>query len=119
MRKSVSVAALIVATVFAFSATPSPRRVRASASSETQGSAVEVKIDNFVFGPQALTISAGTTVTWINHDDIPHTVVSSDGLFKSKVLDTDDQFSFTFSKPGTYPYFCSIHPKMTAKIIAQ
>jgi len=119
MRRSVSVLAVMVAAVFVFGATPSPRRVRASGSAEAQGAAVEVKIDNFVFGPQTLTVSAGTTVTWINRDDIPHTVVSNDGVFKSKVLDTDDKFSFTFAKPGTYPYFCSIHPKMTAKVVVQ
>jgi plastocyanin len=80
---------------------------------------VEVKIDNFSFGPATVTVSAGTTVTWTNRDDIPHTVVSTDGAFKSKVLDTDEKFSFTFSKPGTYPYFCSIHPKMTGKVVVQ
>jgi len=78
-----------------------------------------VKIDNFSFGPTELTVAAGTTVTWTNHDDIPHTVVSDDKLFKSKVLDTDQTFSFTFDKPGSYPYFCSLHPKMTGKVIVQ
>ena len=84
-------------------------------------STVEVKIDNFSFGPTTLTIPVGTTVTWINRDDIPHTVVSSDDpkVFKSKVLDTDEKFSFTFTKAGTYPYFCSVHPKMTGKVIVQ
>jgi plastocyanin len=80
---------------------------------------VEVKIDNFSFGPATVTVPVGTTVTWTNSDDIPHTAVSTDGLFKSKVLDTDDKFSFVFSKPGTYPYFCTIHPKMTGQIIVQ
>ncbi len=79
----------------------------------------EVKIDNFSFGPAAITVAAGTTVTWTNRDDIPHTVVSDDKIFKSKVLDTDEKFSYTFSKPGTYPYFCSVHPKMTGKVIVQ
>lgn len=83
--------------------------------------AAEVKIDNFNFGPGTLTVPVGTTVTWINRDDIPHTVVSSDDSksFKSKVLDTDEKFSFTFSKAGTFPYFCSIHPKMTGKVVVQ
>jgi plastocyanin len=80
---------------------------------------LEVKIDNFSFGPGTLTVPEGTTVTWTNRDDIPHTVVSTDGVFKSKVLDTDEKFSFTFSKTGTYPYFCSIHPKMTGKVVVQ
>jgi plastocyanin len=81
--------------------------------------ATEVKIDNFSFGPGTLTVPVGTTVTWTNRDDIPHTVVSPEGVFKSKVLDTDEKFSFTFSKAGSYPYFCSIHPKMTAKVVVQ
>jgi plastocyanin len=79
----------------------------------------EVKIDNFSFGPETLTVAAGTTITYSNHDDIPHTVVSTDGVFKSKVLDTDEKFSYTFAKPGTFPYFCSIHPKMTGKVVVQ
>ena len=81
--------------------------------------AVEVKIDNFSFGPQSITVSPGTKVTWKNRDDIPHTVVSTEGVFKSRVLDTDDTFSFTFDKPGTYPYFCSVHPKMTGQVIVK
>jgi plastocyanin len=91
------------------------------ASAQEKVSTMEVKIDNFSFGPAALTVPVGTTVTWINRDDIPHTVVSTDDskTFKSKVLDTDEKFSFTFSKAGTYPYFCSIHPKMTGKVIVQ
>src|ERR1700756_1110889 len=82
-------------------------------------SSPEVKIDNFSFGPATLTVTAGTTVTWTNRDDIPHTVVSDDKVFKSKVLDTDEKFSYTFTKPGTYSYFCSIHPKMTGKVVVQ
>lgn len=80
-------------------------------------SAAEVKIDNFSFTPSTVSVPAGTQVRWINRDDIPHTVVSEDKAFKSKALDTDDEFSYTFSKPGTYKYFCSLHPKMTATII--
>ncbi len=79
----------------------------------------EVKIDNFSFSPATLEIRAGTKVTWTNADDIPHTVVSDEKIFKSKALDTDEKFSFTFDKPGTYPYFCSLHPKMTAKVVVQ
>ena len=80
---------------------------------------VEVKIDNFNFMPGDLTVAAGTTVTWVNHDDVPHTVRTADGAIKSKALDTDDKFSMTFDKPGTYEYFCSIHPKMTAKVVVK
>jgi plastocyanin len=78
-----------------------------------------VKIDNFSFTPQTLTVPAGTKVTWINKDDVPHTVRSNDKTIKSRVLDTDDQFSYTFSTPGTNSYFCSIHPHMTGKIIVR
>jgi len=86
---------------------------------QAPAASMEVKIDNFSFGPAAITVPVGTTVTWINRDDIPHTVVSDDKIFKSKVLDTDEKFSYTFSKPGTYPYFCSVHPKMTGKVVVQ
>jgi plastocyanin len=81
---------------------------------------VEVKIDNFMFAPMDLTLAPGTTVRWINRDDIPHTVVSEDKTtFKSKAMDTDESFSYTFRQPGTYTYFCSIHPKMVAKIVVK
>jgi len=79
----------------------------------------EVKIDNFAFLPQRLAVKAGTTVTWINADDSPHTVASNTKLFKSKALDTDDRFSFTFTTPGVYEYFCSVHPHMTGTIVVE
>ena len=79
----------------------------------------EVKIDNFVFGPQTITVPVGATVKWTNKDDIPHTAVSTEGAFKSKVMDTDESFSYTFTKPGTYTYYCSVHPKMTGKVVVQ
>ncbi len=78
-----------------------------------------VKIDNFSFTPTSLTVPAGTTVTWVNRDDVPHTVVSTEKKFKSPTLDTDEQFSYKFTEPGAYEYFCSIHPKMTGKIVVQ
>jgi plastocyanin len=81
--------------------------------------AAEVKIDNFSFGPEKLVITVGTKVTWMNRDDTPHTVVSMEGSFKSGVLDTDEKFSHTFTKPGTYGYFRSVHPKMTGQIIVK
>jgi plastocyanin len=82
--------------------------------------AITVTIDNFSFAPMQLEIKAGTEVTWINKDDVPHTVVSDDHkLFKSRALDTDEKFSFTFKDPGTYEYFCSVHPKMTGKIVVK
>lgn len=80
---------------------------------------VEIKIDNFSFTPSTITVATGTQVHWTNGDDIPHTVVSEDQSFKSKALDTNDQFSYTFAKPGTYKYFCSIHPKMTATVVVK
>ena len=66
-----------------------------------------------------MTVAVGSTVTWTNRDDIPHTIVSTEKIFKSKVLDTDEKFSFTFTKAGTYPYFCSIHPKMTGSVVVR
>ena len=91
----------------------------ATALQEAKAAPVEVKIDNFSFSPATITVPAGTTVRWTNRDDIPHTVVSDKEIFKSKTLDTDDQFSYSFTKPGTYDYFCSIHPKMTGKVVVQ
>ena len=79
-----------------------------------------VSIDNFTFTPQTLTVKAGTTVTWTNRDDIPHTVASASNAFaKSKALDTDDSYSFTFTTPGTYQYFCYIHPRMVGSIVVE
>jgi plastocyanin len=80
----------------------------------------EVTIDNFSFLPQTLTVPVGTTVTWINRDDVPHTVVSVDKkTMVSPALDTDEKFSFTFSAAGTNDYFCSVHPHMKGRIIVQ
>jgi len=106
------VAALIgLAVLIAFSG---------GAAAGEKTSAKEITIDNFSFAPQSLSVSVGTEVTWVNHDDIPHTVVSEDlTTFRSRALDTDEKFSFTFSKAGTYTYFCSIHPKMTAKVVVR
>jgi plastocyanin len=76
---------------------------------------VQVTIDNFTFAPTELAVKVGDTVTWINHDDIPHTVVSA-GKFRSKAMDTDDKYTFTFAATGDYKYFCSLHPHMTGMI---
>jgi plastocyanin len=78
-----------------------------------------VEIANFTFKAPTITVKPGTTVTWTNADDIPHTVVSKDGLFRSKVLDSGDKFSFTFAKTGQFGYFCSIHPHMTGTVIVK
>ncbi len=125
MRRSVSKAVLTLGLAFGIGALGARQDYFAANAqqkpeiTEIKIDITEIKIDNFSFGPTTLTVPVGTTVTWTNRDDIPHTVVSTDGVFKSKVLDTDEKFSFTFSKAGTYPYFCSIHPKMTAKVIVQ
>jgi len=113
-----SVAVALVAATVLLARSPS-----VSANAQRQASAApgvnDVKIDNFSFGPRTLSVAAGTTVTWTNRDDIPHNVVSTEGVFKSKVVDTDEKFSYTFAKPGTFSYFCSIHPKMIGKIVVQ
>ena len=88
-------------------------------ASQAYAATVEVKIDNFVFNPQQVTVHAGDTVTWVNHDDIPHTVTSKTLVFRSKALDSDDKFSFTFTAPGSFPYFCSLHPHMTGTIVVE
>jgi amicyanin len=79
----------------------------------------EVKIDNFTFDPPRLTVKAGTSVTWHNEDDIPHNIVASGKAFRSKTLDTEDKYSFTFTTPGIYAYFCGLHPHMTGTIVVE
>src|SRR5262249_6183814 len=76
-------------------------------------------IDNFSLTPATLTVPARTTVTWTNHDDVPHTVTATDKSYSSGAIDTDGTFSHQFTTPGTYAYFCSIHPTMTAQIIVK
>jgi plastocyanin len=105
---------VLIAVLVLLAGSPSVR-----ANDQAPAASAAVKIDNFVFGPQTITVPVGTTVTWTNSDDIPHTSVSTDGVFKSKVLDTDEKFSYTFTKAGTYPYYCTIHPKMTGKVVVQ
>ena len=80
---------------------------------------VQVKIGNFVFSPQELKVKAGTKVTWTNEDDIPHTVASTTQGLRSMAMDTDQSFSFTFTTPGTYKYFCGLHPHMTGTIVVE
>ncbi|HXY07646.1 MAG TPA: cupredoxin family copper-binding protein [Terriglobales bacterium] len=94
------------------------RQVSASQKTSAE-SRTEVQIDNFTFTPGSIIVKAGTQVTWINHDDIPHTVDSTEGKFRSSALDTDDKFDFRFTQPGEYPFYCRIHPKMTGKIVVQ
>ena len=114
MRRSNWILSVAASVVLALVALPAAERTVAAGPSTA-----DIKIDNFSFAPATLTVKAGTQITWTNGDDIPHTVVSDDHTFKSKVLDTDEKFTFTASKPGTYSYFCSIHPKMTAKVVVE
>jgi plastocyanin len=79
---------------------------------EAQTSATEVRVDNFTFGPDTVTVPVNSMVVWVNKDDIPHVIASNDGLFKSRALDTDQKYSYSVRKAGAYPYYCSIHPKM-------
>jgi len=105
---------VLIGMLLLFAGSPSVK-----ANDQPSAAKAAVNIDNFVFGPQTITVPVGATVTWTNKDDIPHTSVSAEGVFKSKVLDTDEQFSYTFTKAGTYPYYCTIHPKMTGKVVVQ
>jgi plastocyanin len=98
-----------------------PQKTSSSGTKEMAMNAVpnQVVIENFSFQPTTLTVKAGTKVTWVNRDDVPHTATDTDKRFNSKALDTDDQFSFTFEQPGTYNYYCALHPKMTGQIIVK
>ena len=78
-----------------------------------------ITIDNFTFSPKELTVAVGTTVKWVNHDDIPHTIVEKKTTFRSKALDTDDSYSFTFTSAGTFDYFCGLHPHMVGQVIVK
>ena len=78
-----------------------------------------ITIDNFTFTPKELTVALGTTVKWVNHDDIPHTVANKDKAFRSQALDTDDSYSFTVTSAGTFDYFCGLHPHMVGKVIVK
>jgi plastocyanin len=93
--------------------------VAAVIAAPAQAEETQVKIDNFTFNPQQITVKAGATVVWTNGDDIPHTVTSTTMAFRSQALDTDDKFSFTFATPGKYDYFCSLHPHMTGTIVVE
>jgi plastocyanin len=91
----------------------------ALAANPAKAADIAVKIDNFTFSPQTTKVKVDDTVTWTNADDIPHTVTSKTSAFRSKALDTDDKFAFTFTAPGTFEYFCSLHPHMTGSIVVE
>jgi plastocyanin len=118
MRRKLFFTGSVVALSLALAAGVILHPTRAK-SEDTQTASMEVRVDNFTFGPDTLTVPANSIVTWVNKDDIPHVIASNDGLFKSKALDTDDKYSYTFTKPGTYAYYCSVHPKMVGKIVVQ
>jgi plastocyanin len=120
MKSIMGIFVFVGTVLIAFALAQGAKTSLAMSPGDKPASSATVKIDNFSFGPAAITIPAGTTVTWTNNDDVPHVVTSDDNkMFKSKALDTDDHFSFTFTKPGTYNYYCAIHPKMVAKIVVQ
>jgi plastocyanin len=91
----------------------------ASGTVAAQDAANVITIDNFTFTPNELTVAVGTTVKWVNHDDIPHTIANKDKAFRSQALDTDDSYSFTFTGAGTFDYFCGLHPHMIGKVIVK
>jgi amicyanin len=114
MRSAIVAAALGAATATALAAVVLP------GWADTAPQAITVSIDNFTFTPPTLTVKAGTTVTWTNKDDIPHGIAATNNAFpKSRALDTDDSYSFTFTTPGTYQYFCYIHPHMVGTIVVE
>jgi plastocyanin len=110
---------IFTATLLSLPLASGPLQMGPVAAAEAKPNVTAITIDNFSFAPMQIEIAAGTQVTWINKDDVPHTVVSVDHKFKSRALDTDESFSFTFQDPGTYEYFCSVHPKMTGKIVVK
>lgn len=104
------------ALAVAFSVTAAGVAARAETAAAANP-AVTVEISNFTFSPETVTVAPGTTVTWVNHDDIPHLVVDTGKAFRSKALDTDDTYSFTFTSAGSFDYFCSLHPHMTGTVV--
>ncbi|TMQ30817.1 MAG: hypothetical protein E6K70_23545 [Planctomycetota bacterium] len=98
-----------------------PEMKGTAALDKSSGPVQEIVIDNFTFSPATVTIAPGTRVVWINHDDVPHTATSTSKpkRFESGTLDTDDKFAHVFTEPGTYSYFCAVHPKMTGQIIVK
>ena len=106
--------ALVAMLALTLAALPAPLR-----HAHAQPAAAQVRIASFTFSPKTITVPVGAALTWSNDDDVPHTVVATDGSFRSKPLDTGDKFSVTFTKPGEYTYFCSIHPMMTGKVVVK
>ncbi len=113
-----TVAAAVALVALVLSGRGAPPAAGAMATAAPQSGA-QVTIDNFQFGPARLTVPVGTTVTWTNRDDMVHTVTSSTRAFSSPGLETGETFSHTFDKPGSYEYFCALHPRMTGSVIVQ
>jgi plastocyanin len=119
MRSAATRFAISRAVVVAMLIGPIVGAMLAAASVAAQDATNVITIDNFTFTPPELTVAVGTTVKWVNHDDIPHLVVSKDKVFRSKALDTDDSYSYTFASAGTVDYFCGLHPHMVGKVIVK
>ena len=118
MKRTLFISSLAIVLPLALTAilVLQPKRAKGE---DAKSSPAEVRVDNFSFAPDTLTVAVNSTVTWVNKDDVPHVIASNDGLFKSKALDTDDKYSYTFAKAGTYSYYCSVHPKMVGKIVVK
>jgi amicyanin len=120
MRKAILSTAAAVVLVCSLGSSGVGRARAAAGDQDRSPDKHTVKIDNFNFNPATLTVPVGTKVTWINRDDVPHMVVAENGKdIKSPVLDTDQKFSYAFTKAGTYRYYCSMHPRMTGKVIVR
>ena len=120
MKNALLTITTVAVLVLSFGLSKASHAKPAGSEQNSSSEQYHVKIDNFSFGPSTLTVPAGATVTWINQDDVPHNVVSSEGKsLRSPVLDTDQKFSYAFTTAGTYSYYCGIHPHMTGKVIVQ
>jgi plastocyanin len=120
LRSALARLAISRAVIIAMLIGPIVGAMLAAASVAAQDATNVITIDNFTFTPPELTVVVGTTVKWVNHDDIPHSVVNKDKVFLSKAaLDTDDSFSYTFASAGTFDYFCGLHPHMVGKVIVK
>jgi plastocyanin len=112
--------AALLAVLLAVLSSPLPSAAAVALDTSAQPSnTIRIDVENFMFAPVSMTVKAGATVTWTNMDQEPHTVMSSDGLFRSGALDTGDSFSFKFDKPGTYQYVCTIHPRMVGTVVVE
>ena len=120
MKRVILSAAAAALLVLSFGLSKASHAKPAASEQGNSSDKYQIKIDNFSFAPATLTVPVGTTVTWVNQDDVPHNIRNSEGnILRSPVMDTDQKFSYTFTKAGTYPYYCGIHPKMTGKVLVQ